>query len=572
MRPLLRTTSRKPRLEVMPLESRNTPGEALSYLLGWGPFTDVLVDARFDPAPITQAAPRESVAATGRPATPPDGVVVLAPAETGPGASPPERHPATGARSGQASPVDLDVSFWVAVDDRPASEPLPPPTGSGEPRDAARVGPGAGEVGAGSPLGAAPLTVSDDPVMVGPPAVAGGTTSATDALAPISLNASDDDNVVARPVSASYETTLIPVNANNDNGSPWKSAALPFIPNTRDFAATNLPVDDPQLKLVTVNIGPGAAGTLYVSSYAPGEATVAFWADKRKQAAFSSKAVAATTPVTVIFYVEGTHESAYDGDVVRIDLKFITANPPATTVRSDTVRVAPFINTVQSFTSKIPNPSVYFTDWLPNNGFLGLSSGQPPAQLGARAAVGIEFDAEITNGPLTMKYMQDLRDLRNGANGSGAGAVFTAASGLANQNLLPNVGSGLTYPALDSLDPADPTADADSTSTPTATGVKIYTADAPATGRPANADKLDKLDLKYLFRTYIVVQYADKSLYPIAYWDWNVNFFATTNAPQQGVTVIAVASKVSTEGGWVKSNADPLKTAGPIVNGNVGWR
>ena len=49
--------------------------------------------------------------------------------------------------------------------------------------------------------------------------------------------------------------TLIPVNANNDNGSAWKSANLPFIPSKRDFDATNLPVDDPQLVPVTVTIG-----------------------------------------------------------------------------------------------------------------------------------------------------------------------------------------------------------------------------------------------------------------------------------------------------------------------------
>ena len=45
-----------------------------------------------------------------------------------------------------------------------------------------------------------------------------------------------------------------------------------------------------------------------------------------------------------------------------------------------------------------------------------------------------------------------------------------------------------------------------------------------------------------------------------------MSFFATTNVAGKGVSVIAAASKVSVEGGWVKSNDDPLKTAGPIFN------
>ncbi|MBX9625692.1 MAG: hypothetical protein K2X82_17960 [Gemmataceae bacterium] len=367
---------------------------------------------------------------------------------------------------------------------------------------------------------------------------------------------------------------FIPVNANNDNGStPWKSDDLPFIPKKRDFAATNLPVDDPQLVPVTATIGGGAAGTLSVSAFAPGDAQVAFWADKRKQAAFSSKAVAASaTPVAVTFYVEGTHESSSSLNDVRIDLTFTTTatNPQQTVERSNTVMVTPFFPTINSFTSTIPTPSVNFYKQRPVDGLEGLVAANPPAVAGEWTA-GIAFDAQITNGPLTMKYVQNFRNLQNGANGSGAGAVFTTASGLANQNYLPTVASKYTYPGLDSTNPADPTAVSEFSSTATANGVTIHMEDSPQTGVPAEADKLDKLDMKYLLRLYVVVQYADQSLYPIAYWDWNVNFFATTNVAGKGVSVIAAASKVGVEGGWVKSNADPLKTKGPTFNTSVNW-
>ena len=48
-------------------------------------------------------------------------------------------------------------------------------------------------------------------------------------------------------------------------------------------------------------------------------------------------------------------------------------------------------------------------------------------------------------------------------------------------------------------------------------------------------------------RTYLIVRYADHSIYPIAYWDWNANFYATTNVAGKGVSVLSAASKVSVE-------------------------
>jgi hypothetical protein len=377
-------------------------------------------------------------------------------------------------------------------------------------------------------------------------------------------------------ISTAYDTKLIPVNANDDNGSPWKSKDLPFIPTTRDFDATNLPVDDEELVRVVVTIGGGYAGTLSVSDSVtdctPGWARVAFWADRKKQAAFSSKAIAAgTDPTTVTFYVEGVHESEDAADTVDIDVWFTTTNAPQLSVwATDTVRVAPFIN---SFTATIPTPSVSFADQGPPiTGLEGLMAGAPAA--GGAWTPGIVFKGDVTNGPLEIKDTADMRNVVNGANGSAAGGVFVAGSGLANQNYLPNVGSGFTYPGLDTLDPNDPTdGGALFTSNPVPPDrVTFRSEDSPSTGWPANSDKLDKMDVKYQIREYLVAVYDDDSIYPIAYWDWNVNFYATTNVAGSGVSVINAASKVSTEGGWVPSNADPLKTAGPIFNGNTGWR
>lgn len=107
--------------------------------------------------------------------------------------------------------------------------------------------------------------------------------------------------------------------------------------------------------------------------------------------------------------------------------------------------------------------------------------------------------------------------------------------------------------------------------------VTVKFQDSPSTAGPSDPSplirsKLDKIDYEMLFRLYLVVQYADKSIYPIAYWDWGANFYATTNVPNSGVAVIDPASKVSKATNWVRSNGDPLKTAGPVRNGNVEWQ
>jgi hypothetical protein len=169
--------------------------------------------------------------------------------------------------------------------------------------------------------------------------------------------------------------------------------------------------------------------------------------------------------------------------------------------------------------------------------------------------------------------MQDIREFQNGANGSAAGGVFVAGSGLANQNILPKVGPGFTYPGLDVLDPGDPTSVSGFTSTPNPPdGVTVHMDDSPETGWPANPDKLDAIDVKYSFRTYLVVLYPDETIYPIAYWDWEANCYATMNAPGLGVTWMEAASKVTAADSWVRSNADPLKTASPIFNYSIEWR
>jgi hypothetical protein len=141
--------------------------------------------------------------------------------------------------------------------------------------------------------------------------------------------------------------------------------------------------------------------------------------------------------------------------------------------------------------------------------------------------------------------------------------------------VLPKPGVNLTFPVLDAQVENDPTSAEGFTSTANGqNGIVVTVPDIPGLGGqpPAVFSLVDKLDVKYKFRIYLVVRYTDGSIYPIAYWDWNVNFFATTNIPNSGVGAIDPASKVATDGGWYRSNFDPGKTSGPIMNGNFTWQ
>jgi hypothetical protein len=328
-------------------------------------------------------------------------------------------------------------------------------------------------------------------------------------------------------------------------------------------------VDDPQLVKLTVTIGGGHAGTLSFDIFQSG-GEVKLWKDKRKQAAFTSEAIAAgVNPKEITLYVEGVHESK-DGKDVLVQAKFTpTTAPQAFVTGVDILDVAPLI---VSFTKSIPDPSVRFRNFgPPANGLAGLEAAKTTE--GGGFIPGIEFTADVIEGSLRTHYLQNI-NVENRANGSTGGAVFVAGSGLANKDLLPKPDSLLTYPALDAFDANDPTAwgSAESYTANPPGGAIMKFRDSPRTGQPANSDKLDVMDLKYSYRTYLVIKYPDSSIYPIASWDWDVNFHATTNVPGSGVSVIAPGSKVSAAAAWVRSNDDPLKTAGPIFNGNTHWR
>src|SRR5439155_26647002 len=84
-----------------------------------------------------------------------------------------------------------------------------------------------------------------------------------------------------------------------------------------------------------------------------------------------------------------------------------------------------------------------FVDQNPVDGLEGLVAKVPPNTPGAT------FNAGVTRTNLSGNevFIQNFISVTNGFNGSAAGWVYTAASGLANENLVPI--NGTSFPYLD---------------------------------------------------------------------------------------------------------------------------
>ena len=99
-------------------------------------------------------------------------------------------------------------------------------------------------------------------------------------------------------------------------------------------------------------------------------------------------------------------------------------------------------------------------------------------------------------------------------------------------------------------------------------GVTRYMmSDSPQTGNPANSPSATSIDYREYFTAYLVANYPDGSIYAIANRKWDVNFWADTNNPVTGVTVIR-APNGTTVGSLSYSNANPPKTVGPFATDN----
>jgi hypothetical protein len=352
----------------------------------------------------------------------------------------------------------------------------------------------------------------------------------------------------------------VPVNADNENGSALKTAG---IPTTRDFTITTPTAyaDQEILTYTVTSNGLPAGGTWDWVLIQNDKGQVRLWKDAKKSATLSVPNGA----TTFTFSVEGTHESAAAGDITL----FFSYTANGTVYDSNTLKitVTPVVN---SFTvTPAAGQNINFVDQTPT-GLQGLTA---QGIVDGTFKFGEVVNADIVNGPrVSMYFVQNLTEVKNGANGSAAGIVYTAASGLANLNYVPDTTQNppLTFPCLDSLS-NKPTDYGDFTTNATPTGVIIQGDDSPRLGGNKNNDKIAIIDFQNSYRVYLVAQFGDGSLYSVGYINWKANFWADTNVPTKGVSVIRDPKGVTADATWTVSNLDP-QTNPPTANKGLIWK
>lgn len=143
----------------------------------------------------------------------------------------------------------------------------------------------------------------------------GGSARGTPATLPVWINTTIDAGLNPEPVVTLSVPTEVQVNADNDNGSAWKSPEQKYIPKKRDFeVAGPTPYEDQQLKAATVTVENPIPGTIKVDivPQAGTKVAVKIFADRQKNPMPASAPVpvpANGAAYTFTFYVEGTHES-----------------------------------------------------------------------------------------------------------------------------------------------------------------------------------------------------------------------------------------------------------------------
>jgi hypothetical protein len=250
----------------------------------------------------------------------------------------------------------------------------------------------------------------------------------------------------------------IPVNADDDNGSPMTDG----IPVRRDFsvqpledAQTGNPVDDKDLVKAVVSFGPdglpghGPSNILSVSVSYAGSGRVELWNDASKDEAYTT----GTRPAgNDTFYIEGTVPSSSLNDVTIEATWTWVDNTGNHEIGTDAqVTVTPIVNSL-AVTPKNPAQTTFVTD--PTGAQIGVNSGQQAGngQLGDSQAPGATFGANVTRSgaPGNAIFIQNVSSYTNNLNGNTHAVVYTAASGFPALDLVTRwMGQNVPVPILD---------------------------------------------------------------------------------------------------------------------------
>ena len=390
-------------------------------------------------------------------------------------------------------------------------------------------------------------------------------------------------------------TLNVPVNANKDNKSRWRTTiagdTLTGLPLVRDFDIAPIrdlsgwtgageppagtAINDPDLKKMTATVTGGqVTGAIQVEViYAAGltGGRINIWADQSKTTAIVvgtggfSGGGTGTLPnyPSSDFYVEGTRPSLAENDIT-IRVSYVLGGKTYTKERQLTVTPV-----VAAFSVDPKDPSA--TTFMRNAGgsIVGVNSGTQSGN-GAvpnSGSPGVTFNADLrpAGGGGVGSFLQVVTGLTNG---SPAGITFSDGG---NKNVF--LRDGLTFPILDpggKLDPLYNSPDFRNIVGPGAARHRFSDTDTPwFADDPAWVDNFQGINVTFQARMYLVWEFNDDTLYTLARADWQVVFHATT-VPFIG-RIINSDSVISVSP-MVVTNADPARVVGPIYRGNLELR
>jgi hypothetical protein len=347
---------------------------------------------------------------------------------------------------------------------------------------------------------------------------------------------------------------FVPVNADNDNNSDLATdkngKTIPGIATKRDFNV---------FPITAVGLPPGGAWSIWWTYSGTGK--IALWADQKKTAAFTPPGA---------FYVEGGHESSALNDVT---LEFDYTVGGVKYSASTQITVTPLIT---DFTIKptLKNGGVWFT--VGNNALQGLTthwqgSPTPGAYFGAQLT-----DTNLSGNPV---FIHNLNKIKNGIlgptnfNGNPVGATFVAGTNPASQSVVITAAAqanGAAFPFLDTpTDTGSPEYPLTSSSNDGNTAI-IQSNDSPAVGSTANANSGTAIDVQDSYQLYLVWKYPSGIYYPLAWYLWWVQFYATGPGPVNNI--IVPPSGVGVDVRWFPDNSTPGKMIAPIANNSTAWQ
>ncbi len=373
---------------------------------------------------------------------------------------------------------------------------------------------------------------------------------------------------------------FVPVNADDDNGS---MPVTNGIPPKRDFNVAPMQANDQDLKQATLTaVGLPAGGTWSSLINTPGNGMIALWKDQMKTAPWQLPGPGQQGTFT--FYIEGVHESSALNDV-KLTFDYTVGNPPNQTIysASASMTITPLIQTFGvTPNADAGDPSgqnvIFYKGTDANK---GLAANTPSAAPGALFK-GVALIAAMRGD---MAFIQNIMGLDNGHNGTknnaGARVGWLFANGTsANWGLK---AGNFAVLDINAGDPDQTYAHAfNSQLSPDGNTLTITANDSPITGIPNNANQGIWEDVQFQARLFLVWRWIQNVggnnvtvFYPLAYTNWQVNFYAKGLGGIPPIDWILILNGVSSDGSnTYKPSNDPPPALDmtKIFNGNNQWK